>query len=48
MSILSIDGPTWLAWLTPIDVADDTVEGSKPSEMSRKLSGAQGNVVRSV
>lgn len=48
MSILPIDESTLLAWLTPIEVVDDTVGGSKPSEISRKASGAQGNVVRSV
>lgn len=47
MSILSKDASTLLASPTPTEVAADTTGGSEPSETSRKVRGAQDNVVRS-
>ena len=47
MSILSKDASTLLASPTPTEVAVDTTGGSEPSETSRKVRGAQDNVVRS-
>lgn len=48
MSIISMDESALVVRVAPVDLTEDTVEGSKPSEISRNESGAHGNKVRVV